>query len=176
MYSNPVGNKAVQEIYTAKQHYGANNAIVVTNNTFTKSAKQLAKSTKVDLLHHEDLYYLSERLNISYTKNQGDNYLSEEFVESFKSILQELVQANYFILVKYYRESNEMILNNYFNKFFISIFDSKLDINKVDEIVKYSKEYKNLELFFKVQIFYKLSIIVFAQELKDFYNKFDEKI
>lgn len=175
MYSSPVGNKAVQEIYTAKQYYGANNAIVVTNNTFTKSAKQLAKSTKVDLLHHEDLYYLSERLNISYTKNQGDNYLSEEFVESFKSILQDLVQANYFILVKYYRESNEMILNNYFNKFFISIFDSKLDINKVNEIVKYSKEYKNLELFFKVQIFYKLIIIVFAQELKDFYNKFDEK-
>jgi HJR/Mrr/RecB family endonuclease len=58
-YSSPVGNKAVQEIFTAKEHYGADIAIVVTNNTYTKSAKELANSTNVLLLHHDQLRDLS---------------------------------------------------------------------------------------------------------------------
>jgi HJR/Mrr/RecB family endonuclease len=55
MYNSPVGNKAVQEIYTAKEHIGADIAIVVTNNTYTKSARQLANTTNTLLLHHDDL-------------------------------------------------------------------------------------------------------------------------
>jgi len=122
LYSNPVGNKAVQEIYSAKQHYGASRAIVVTNNTFTKSARQLANSTKVELLHHEDLYDLVEKLSISTNTNQVDNYFNEDFVELMKPILEGLVTTNYFILVNHYIESNDYsILNNYFKKFFISI-------------------------------------------------------
>lgn len=55
MYSLPVGNKAVQEAIAAKQHYLADEAWVVTNNTYTKSAKQLAISSGVKLLHHNRL-------------------------------------------------------------------------------------------------------------------------
>jgi restriction system protein len=54
-YSQPVGNKAVQEVYAAKDFYGANIAAVVTNSSYTKSAKQLAHSLKVILFHHDDL-------------------------------------------------------------------------------------------------------------------------
>lgn len=54
-YNQPVGNKAVQEIYTAKSHIGADYAIVVTNNTYTQSAKELANTTGVKLLHHNEL-------------------------------------------------------------------------------------------------------------------------
>ena len=54
-YSNPVGNKAVQEAHAAKAHYGASVAAVVTNSTFTPSAEQLAKSTGVRLLHYSEL-------------------------------------------------------------------------------------------------------------------------
>ena len=60
LYSTPVGNKAVQEIVAAKYHYGANKAMVVTNNYFTSSAKELAKSNGVQLI---DRSVLSEIFN-----------------------------------------------------------------------------------------------------------------
>ena len=48
-YSKPVGIKAVQEIYSAKQYYKCNKAIVVTNSTYTQAATELAKKTNVEL-------------------------------------------------------------------------------------------------------------------------------
>lgn len=47
LYSDDVGNKAVQEAYSGKEHYGCNVAVVVTNKFFTDSARQQAKDTKV---------------------------------------------------------------------------------------------------------------------------------
>lgn len=55
LYGLPVGNKAVQEVFAAKQHIGANYAAVVTNSSFTQSAKELANTTGVMLLHHSEL-------------------------------------------------------------------------------------------------------------------------
>jgi restriction system protein len=52
-YSKPVGNKAVQEA-AARLHERAV-AIVVSNAAYTKAARQLAGTTGVILLHHDDL-------------------------------------------------------------------------------------------------------------------------
>ena len=41
-YSEPVGNKAIQEVYTAKGIYNCSNAIVMTNSEFTAQAKKEA--------------------------------------------------------------------------------------------------------------------------------------
>ncbi len=54
-YNNPVGNKAVQEISAGRQHEMADAACVVTNSTFTKSAKELASTNDVHLLHYTQL-------------------------------------------------------------------------------------------------------------------------
>ncbi len=54
-YNSPVGNKAVQEIYSAKEFYGADLAIVVTNSSFTQSAKTLALKLRVQLIHHDEI-------------------------------------------------------------------------------------------------------------------------
>lgn len=48
-WSKAVGNKAVQEVYAAQAHYGCDRAIVVANQEFTKSARELAASTQVEL-------------------------------------------------------------------------------------------------------------------------------
>ncbi len=48
-YSKPVGNKAVQEVISAREYYGCDKALVVTNNKFTKSAEELARVTNVSL-------------------------------------------------------------------------------------------------------------------------------
>tara|TARA_B100001057_G_C22854001_1_gene952048 strand:+ start:158 stop:889 length:732 start_codon:yes stop_codon:yes gene_type:complete len=50
-YSNPVGNKAVQEVVGAIKHYGGTHGAVVTNSSFTPSAKTLARSNSIHLLH-----------------------------------------------------------------------------------------------------------------------------
>jgi restriction system protein len=44
-----VGTKAVQEAFTARQYYGAQKAIVCTNRTYTKSARELAAVCGVEL-------------------------------------------------------------------------------------------------------------------------------
>ena len=59
LYSNPVGNKAVQEVNAGKTFEQAKIACGVTDSTYTKSARQLAQATGVLLLHHDDLPKLS---------------------------------------------------------------------------------------------------------------------
>lgn len=62
-YSKPVGNSAVQEVVSGGKYYSADKTMVVTNNVFTKSAKELAKVNNVILW---DRYILEEKLNEIY--------------------------------------------------------------------------------------------------------------
>lgn len=60
-YSSTVGNKSVQEAYSAQGFYECDHACVVTNSSFTPAAKQAARKLGVRLLHHDDLPdYLAE--------------------------------------------------------------------------------------------------------------------
>lgn len=54
-YSKTVGLKAVQEVSSAKPHYKADEAWVVTNNYFTVAAKQLAATNNVKLINRDHL-------------------------------------------------------------------------------------------------------------------------
>lgn len=54
-HAQPVGNGAVQEAVAARHFYRADAALVVATSGFTKSARQLADSTDVDLVHAYDL-------------------------------------------------------------------------------------------------------------------------
>lgn len=60
-YSTPVGNKAVQEVYAGMQYVGAHFCAVVTNAGYTRSAKELAQTLGVLLLHHDELKFLDEK-------------------------------------------------------------------------------------------------------------------
>lgn len=55
LYRQPVGNSAVQEISAARLHQRADFAAVVSNARYTPSARQLARTNRVYLLHHEEL-------------------------------------------------------------------------------------------------------------------------
>ena len=63
LYSQPVGNKAVQEAIAARSHFGCARCAVVTNNTFTPSAQELAATSDVDLVDRAQLTGLLERFN-----------------------------------------------------------------------------------------------------------------
>ncbi len=54
-WRNPVPVKAVQEINTAKAHYDASEAMVITNSRFTQNAKILAKENGVKVIDREIL-------------------------------------------------------------------------------------------------------------------------
>ena len=62
-YSSNIGNKAVQEVFTGKQMYNADIAIVMTNRYFTQSAIQTAKSTNVLLWDRDKLNTLIPQTN-----------------------------------------------------------------------------------------------------------------
>jgi restriction system protein len=64
LYAQPVGNKAVQEAVAGRTFYGAQFSGVVSNATFTPSAKQLAASTGVILLHYSELDGLATMLGL----------------------------------------------------------------------------------------------------------------
>ncbi len=61
-YSQPVGNAAVQEVIAGKTFAQAQYAAVVSNSTFTKSARQLADTANVYLLHHSELEEFAEMI------------------------------------------------------------------------------------------------------------------
>jgi restriction system protein len=61
LYSNPVGNKAVQEIAAGRAHQQAHYGAVVTNNSYTRSAKELATTNGIWLLHFSELPQLEHR-------------------------------------------------------------------------------------------------------------------
>ena len=60
-YSGSVGNSAIQEVATGKNHYRLDKAIVITNNFFTPAAIELANSNSVILW---DRNILKEKLSI----------------------------------------------------------------------------------------------------------------
>lgn len=61
-YSQPVGNKAIQEAYSGKNFYDCHVAIVVTNNYFTANAINQAKMNKVILWDRDKLKELIKAL------------------------------------------------------------------------------------------------------------------
>lgn len=54
-HTNKVTNKAIQEVVAAIKHYNADKGMVVTNNFFTRSAVELAKSNNVELIDRDKL-------------------------------------------------------------------------------------------------------------------------
>ncbi|NWD69444.1 restriction endonuclease [Pseudomonas gingeri] len=70
-YSGSVGNSAVQQAISAKAFYGCDEAMVVTNSYFTKSAKELASSASVRLIDRGEL------------QNYLDDY-NQKIIEQFQ--------------------------------------------------------------------------------------------
>ena len=62
-YQAKVGNKAIQEVFSAKQFYECSLAIVVSNSTFTPHARQAAQKLDVYLYHHEDILLIIDAID-----------------------------------------------------------------------------------------------------------------
>ena len=52
-FANKLGLKPIQEAFAGKQHYNADEAVVITNSDFTKAAMQLASETVIYCDRHQ---------------------------------------------------------------------------------------------------------------------------
>ena len=76
-YSGVVGNSAVQQAISAKTFYGCDEAMVVTNSYFSKSAKELALSAGVRLVDRAELQsYLDD-----YNQKMIEEFYEEDSME-----------------------------------------------------------------------------------------------
>ncbi|MEG1582005.1 MAG: restriction endonuclease [Clostridia bacterium] len=73
-YKGNVGTKSVQEIVSAKYHYKADDAMVVTNSYFTDSAENLAKSNGVRLIDRDELVSIVNHIK---TETFGESKIQE---------------------------------------------------------------------------------------------------
>lgn len=80
-YNHSVGNKGVQEVYTAKNYFNANLGAIITNSTFSKQAIDVAKKLNIILIDRTLLTkiisnnakqneYLLDSLAYEYLKEQ----------------------------------------------------------------------------------------------------------
>lgn len=69
--SGAVSNKAVSEVYAAKNYYSASGAAVVTNRGYTDAAKKLAEGNSVILIDRNGLLKLIEKYH--KCRNNNDN-------------------------------------------------------------------------------------------------------
>jgi hypothetical protein len=64
-YEGKVGNKAVQEAFSAKRYFHLDKAIVMTTNGYTKSAIELAAENNIGLHTAEDIPTLAKLLHLT---------------------------------------------------------------------------------------------------------------
>lgn len=95
-YSQPVGNAAVQEVIAGKAFEQAHVAAVVSNATYTPSAKQLASTTGVHLLHFSGLQQFAERLGLVEESQPVQEAMKPEKTKSSK----EEVTDNHVLMVR----------------------------------------------------------------------------
>lgn len=84
-YSDKVGNKAVQEVYSAKGIYKCDKAIVITNNYFTNQAIKEAEILSVELWDRkmlEKLLYNAFQFDINHINLINDNLLNNRYYEN----------------------------------------------------------------------------------------------
>lgn len=91
-YSETVGNKAVQEVYTAKALYQCDKAIVLTNNNFTKQAIKEATLLDIDLWDRNkliELLYSSYNFDINHLSKSESNNIENIIFEAAEYAIKE---------------------------------------------------------------------------------------
>jgi len=83
-YDHSVGIRAIQEIIGAKRHYGVQNAIVITNQNFTKDAEILSLENEVNLIDRNALLELIAKFDVHVTR------LKFRFVATTKEVVAQI--------------------------------------------------------------------------------------
>ncbi|MCR4675536.1 MAG: restriction endonuclease [Lachnospiraceae bacterium] len=136
-YSSKLGNKCVQEVYSGRDIYNKDLAVVLTNSTFTKQAVSDAKSLDVLLWGREKLDEMQrmalKKIEIDIEKKAlelqdpllSDEYLTKKFFENERIILENsFFIENYELFnIKYHSSRYNPITEESFKlRFFVNKF------------------------------------------------------
>lgn len=93
-YSNPLGNKSVQEVNAGKIFYDCHVGVVMTNSTFTSSATELAEKTGVLLWNRDKLKDFIKNASTSQSiENRisvlSFNYDNDDLIRSYELEVQK---------------------------------------------------------------------------------------
>ena len=99
-YSKPVGNKAVQEVATGKEFYDCEYACVVSNNTYTLSAKKLASASNVLLFNESNIVEGLNEIISDYTSDKTKYDDDDENNEDEELLFTDLTDENDPIKIK----------------------------------------------------------------------------
>lgn len=78
LYSYPVGNDAVQQVIAGKVYYKCDEAIVVSNASFTTAAKELASTAGVLLVNYRDIKTEIKNFSEDCTSNESEDVILEK--------------------------------------------------------------------------------------------------
>ncbi len=122
-YRSPVSLDAVQEAVAGKAMYGCDCAMVVTNNTFTKSAKKLANRNNVVLLS-----------NITDNHEYRTPKEKSLWIDKFNRVNSEIVEEEkrYYQTGEHYKKLDVSSISGLPHKF--TIMGESYDIDKVSDI------------------------------------------
>lgn len=191
-YESPVGNAAVQEAFAGAAYYQCDKACVITNNTFTRSAIQLADETNVELFDEIDknknkiipilfkCIFLVIALLCIYLFNQErvkDVYSSSRILSCIFFLIAYFISINYeksylscilsaiFSLISLSLFIYDPPFNNQYDLYFlfsIFFFHIFMDIQTLMNIYKKHKNYKTTVLLETKQLIH--------QEIEEYGN------
>lgn len=105
-YSGNLGAKPIQEVYTGMRHYGANNALVITNSFFSDKAKQLADETGVTLW---DRSCLQLAIKKCLRANEPSNTQSDTNSRSHRKHIPHVAGTKEYVEMYIYKENLERV-------------------------------------------------------------------
>lgn len=140
-YSSPVGNHAVQEVFAGAKYYNCDIAVVMTNNTFTKSAKELAESTRVELWSNNKVPFIH---GISFEKKEMQKEVEYSEYEAEQSLKKVNELAN---------TINTTINEDIFEKSLSEIKNKLSELSKYEDKIQFlvSKPSEDLERIVKYE-------------------------
>lgn len=106
-YSSKVSNGAVQEVVAAKGLYKCTQGMVVTNNYFTDSAKQLAKANGIELIDRNELKKLINKISHNIYQDHEwvqHFYRSSSLLSTYFPTMAALNNLNYTTLENFKKE------------------------------------------------------------------------
>lgn len=120
-WNSSIGEPVLRDLYGAMMSERANKGILITNSTFTNSAKEFAKDKPLELIDGERLNTLLDKYDITFKpltsrycpiREVYSNYPQEEIERDYSLLLEELSsdKDNYQVRCKLM----DMLLNNIF--------------------------------------------------------------
>lgn len=130
-YTKPVGNKAVQEVYTGAKNINATGAAVIGTGGYTKSALAVASTTAVELFDASEIESFSERFGFEALSVDISNVLGPIRVE-FSSTAERMLALMFRTVLKQFDITDLNVGYNFKKNFFEEIDEQGVGVLDFD--------------------------------------------